>query len=52
MIIIMEKVMLMKKNKCVKCDHEWIQRTEKKSVECPDCKSRKWNKKGGKNEKR
>ena len=32
----------MEKNKCQKCDYEWIPRTENKPVECPDCKSRNW----------
>lgn len=37
----------MEKLKCKKCKYEWIPR--KKSIEsireCPDCKSRGWNKK-------
>ncbi len=33
------------KNKCVKCGYEWISRLETKPKECPDCKSRYWEKK-------
>lgn len=31
----------MKKNKCQKCNHEWIGRVENPK-ECPECKSRDW----------
>jgi len=29
--------------KCKKCGHEWLPRV-KKPKECPECKSRSWNK--------
>ena len=31
----------MKNNKCLKCKHEWLPRTEDPK-ECPNCKNRKW----------
>ena len=30
------------KNKCEKCGHEWIQRTEDKPKQCPKCKRYEW----------
>jgi len=32
----------MKKNRCVKCGHEWIPRTEKVTKSCPKCKRYDW----------
>ena len=32
----------METNKCLRCDHTWIVRTED-PVMCPRCKSHKWN---------
>ena len=29
-------------NKCKKCGHEWLSRVEE-PIECPKCKSYKWN---------
>ena len=34
----------MKKIKCKKCNHIWIQRIERLPMECPNCKNRNWNK--------
>ena len=34
----------MEKLKCKKCGYEWIPRAETEPKECPNCKSRKWNK--------
>ena len=31
-------------NKCLKCEYEWEPR-KKDPKECPECKSRDWNKK-------
>lgn len=33
------------KNKCIKCGYEWEQRLDTKPKECPDCKSRNWDRK-------
>lgn len=35
----------MKKCKCkrAKCQHEWFQKSDKKPVQCPRCKSYKWD---------
>ena len=30
--------------KCKKCNYKWKSRIKKIPKECPDCKSRKWNK--------
>ena len=30
------------KNKCKKCNHEWISRIAKKVKSCPKCKSYDW----------
>lgn len=32
------------KNKCVRCLHEWMPRTETKVLSCPKCKSYFWDK--------
>ena len=40
----------MNKCKCLKCNHQWIQRVNKPKA-CPKCKSFKWNAKGRKNDK-
>jgi len=32
----------MKKEKCVKCNHEWYRRIPEKPVLCPSCKSKYW----------
>jgi predicted Zn-ribbon and HTH transcriptional regulator len=29
---------------CVKCNHEWIKRTDKKPKTCPKCKNYHWEK--------
>jgi hypothetical protein len=34
---------MIKKIKCNQCNHQWAPRTGK-PVECPNCKSRKWDK--------
>lgn len=34
----------MKKNKCLRCGHEWFQRTEDKPRVCPGCHSVYWDK--------
>ena len=44
-MIIIVKGDIMKKNKCQRCAYEWVQRIEKKPLQCPACKSRYWNKK-------
>jgi len=31
------------KNKCKKCGYEWTSRVDNPK-ECPECKSRRWNK--------
>ncbi len=33
----------MKQVKCKRCPHKWYQRTPKKPVSCPKCKSPYWN---------
>lgn len=35
----------MKKCKCKRpaCGHEWFQKSDKKPVQCPKCKSYKWD---------
>jgi len=35
----------MKKNKCLRCGHEWYQRTPGRPVLCPNCKSKYWRQK-------
>ena len=39
MIIILN----MDKQKCFKCNWEWLPRSEKIPIECPNCKNRRWN---------
>jgi len=34
----------MEKEKCLKCEHEWISRIDT-PMQCPKCKSYNWNKK-------
>lgn len=34
----------MEKNKCLRCDHEWLPRSPNKSVLCPKCRSNCWDK--------
>ena len=31
-------------NKCIKCNHGWIQRRKKLPKVCPRCKNPNWNK--------
>ncbi len=38
---------IIKKAKCKSCGYEWLPRTNN-PVECPNCKTRKWNKKQNK----
>lgn len=33
--------------KCVKCGYGWQQRGERTPKECPQCKTRTWQEKGG-----
>lgn len=33
----------MPKCKCFKCGHKWIKRVDKRPLQCPECKSRKWD---------
>lgn len=30
-------------NKCVKCNFSWFPRTEKKSAQCPKCRTTNWD---------
>jgi len=40
----MMKMTIAIKHKCLRCPHEWEQRTEKKPISCPRCKSYVWDK--------
>ncbi len=40
-----------KKQKCKRCGHDWMPRTENKPVSCPGCKSPYWDKEKIKNHK-
>jgi len=33
----------MKKEKCLRCGHEWIKRVDHNPRACPRCKNPKWN---------
>lgn len=33
----------MEKKTCLRCKHEWYQRSPKEPVLCPSCKSKYWN---------
>ena len=33
----------MEKLKCIKCEYQWIQRTENLPKACPKCKNPNWN---------
>lgn len=35
--------MKLKKLSCKRCDHNWLQRTERLPIVCPRCKSPYWN---------
>jgi len=34
----------MKKEKCLRCKHEWYKRTPEKPIVCPKCKNPYWDK--------